>query len=160
MSDSPEVKVAATARALVERAWCKRSYARRQEDGSFAYCASGALVKAREIVSADALSALEVAQLFRESVGLSTHPVDHIAEWNDHPNRTQADVVHAFDQVLGRLLNPGSKDAIGVGCRCPRVDNAHGAGYMRGSDGQPIFVYSGLCPLHADGSGGGGYYHP
>lgn len=43
--------------------------------------------------------------------------------------------------------NPGSDEAIAAGCRCPRMDNNRGRGYL-GQEG--IFVYSGDCPVHAD----------
>lgn len=42
--------------------------------------------------------------------------------------------------------NPGSKEAIELGCKCPVLDNAHGKGYMCI---EGIFVYSGECQLHA-----------
>lgn len=41
--------------------------------------------------------------------------------------------------------NPGSDEAVKRGCKCARMDNAHGRGYM----GQPgVFVISEECPLH------------
>lgn len=42
-------------------------------------------------------------------------------------------------------LPPGSPEAVNLGCKCPRMDNAHGKGYM-GIPG--IYVYSDDCPLH------------
>lgn len=49
-------------------------------------------------------------------------------------------------EVIGRKTpKPGSDEAIAIGCKCPVIDNAHGAGYM----GQPgIFVYVEGCPVH------------
>ena len=51
-----------------------------------------------------------------------------------------------------RQLNPGSDEAIKAGCRCPVLDNEHGAGYMGGvtdkETGETIFVTRGDCPLH------------
>lgn len=41
--------------------------------------------------------------------------------------------------------NPGSDEAIEMGCRCPVLDNAHGRGYLC-EDG--IFIVSGDCPVH------------
>lgn len=41
--------------------------------------------------------------------------------------------------------NPGSDDAVWLGCRCARMDNSYGKGYM-GISG--VFVYSGACSLH------------
>ena len=40
---------------------------------------------------------------------------------------------------------PGSPEAVKLGCRCPVMDNHHGAGYM-GIRG--VYVYSGHCTLH------------
>ena len=41
--------------------------------------------------------------------------------------------------------NPGSDEAIKLGCLCPRMDNEYGAGYM----GNPnVFVRAEGCPLH------------
>jgi hypothetical protein len=48
---------------------------------------------------------------------------------------------------------PGSPEAVQSGCTCPRLDNAHGKGYMggvHGPDGQPMFVISGDCPVHVE----------
>lgn len=47
--------------------------------------------------------------------------------------------------------NPGSDEAIKLGCKCPVLDNARGRGYMGGvknADGSTAFVYSAACPLH------------
>ena len=41
--------------------------------------------------------------------------------------------------------NPGSNEALSLGCTCPVMDNGHGRGNM----GQPhVFVYSVGCPVH------------
>jgi len=42
--------------------------------------------------------------------------------------------------------NPGSDEAIALGCSCPVLDNSHGKGYM-GMEG--IFVFSGGCAVHS-----------
>lgn len=47
--------------------------------------------------------------------------------------------------------NPGSSEAIDLGCTCPVIDNARGKGYMggaRGKDGRAVFVYAMDCPVH------------
>lgn len=52
---------------------------------------------------------------------------------------------------MADVANPGSDQALLDGCRCPVLDNAHGAGYlggMRDKDGQPMFVIVDCCPLH------------
>jgi hypothetical protein len=41
--------------------------------------------------------------------------------------------------------NPGSDEAIRLGCRCPVMDNEYGRGYM-GVEG--VFVYSENCSIH------------
>jgi hypothetical protein len=41
--------------------------------------------------------------------------------------------------------NPGTPEAIRLGCRCPVVDNGRGKGYM----GMPgVFVFNCDCPVH------------
>lgn len=41
--------------------------------------------------------------------------------------------------------NPGSDEAVALGCTCPVLDNGRGKGYM----GQPgIYVYTVGCPVH------------
>lgn len=45
--------------------------------------------------------------------------------------------------------NPGSKEAIELGCVCPVTDNHYGKGfYMSQSDTEPKFWISGECTLH------------
>jgi hypothetical protein len=47
------------------------------------------------------------------------------------------------------MPNPGSDEAIDMGCTCAVLDNAHGRGYF----GEPgVFVMSGDCPLHGSES--------
>lgn len=41
--------------------------------------------------------------------------------------------------------NPGSPEAVALGCACPRIDNGHGRGYM-GIEGMFVLVEG--CPLH------------
>jgi hypothetical protein len=50
-------------------------------------------------------------------------------------------------QMTDKKYNPGSKEAISAGCKCPVLDNSHGKGYY-GQEG--VFVYSGGCEYHAD----------
>ena len=48
-------------------------------------------------------------------------------------------------------VNPGSKEAIKAGCKCPVIDNNHGKGTGTGSDGRPLFWYSSDCQIHCKG---------
>lgn len=49
--------------------------------------------------------------------------------------------------------NPGSAEAIALGCKCPRIDNGHGRGCGRvREDGTPLFWLSDNCALHVDKS--------
>jgi len=42
--------------------------------------------------------------------------------------------------------NPGSKEALEQGCKCPVIDNGHG---IRGSYwGTGVWIYNCDCPLH------------
>lgn len=43
------------------------------------------------------------------------------------------------------IPNPGSDDAIDLGCTCPVMDNGHGKGSYWGPN---TFIYSGSCKLH------------
>ena len=42
--------------------------------------------------------------------------------------------------------NPGSEEAIALGCECPVIDNGYGTGSYK-SEG---FIYSVGCPVHTD----------
>lgn len=47
-------------------------------------------------------------------------------------------------------LNPGSPDAVDMGCRCPIMDNHYGRGIPCGDD-EPKFWVTPNCPLHGKG---------
>jgi len=48
-------------------------------------------------------------------------------------------------QDQDEVPNPGSDEALALGCKCAVLDNAHGRGYM----GRPgLFVMTASCPLH------------
>jgi len=50
--------------------------------------------------------------------------------------------------------NPGSREAIALGCKCPVLDNAHGRGYLGGvkdGSGKTVFVFTVGCPVHDAG---------
>lgn len=42
--------------------------------------------------------------------------------------------------------NPGSPQAVELGCLCPVMDNNHGDGFL--CDGQEAFYYNEYCALH------------
>jgi hypothetical protein len=47
--------------------------------------------------------------------------------------------------------NPGSEEAVSMGCTCPVMDNGYGRGYMGGvkdAGGNTVFVVSEVCPVH------------
>lgn len=48
--------------------------------------------------------------------------------------------------------NPGSDEAIKMGCTCPVLDNAHGGGDSvfgyTDNDGNPCFWINAKCPIH------------
>lgn len=44
--------------------------------------------------------------------------------------------------------NPGSNEAVDMGCTCPMFDNCHGAGaYIE--KGEPLFWINDKCPIHS-----------
>ena len=50
--------------------------------------------------------------------------------------------------------NPGSREAMALGCKCPVLDNAHGRGYLGGvkdGSGETVFVFTVGCPVHDAG---------
>jgi hypothetical protein len=44
-----------------------------------------------------------------------------------------------------KIPNPGSDEAVALGCSCPIMDNSYGAGYMGMED---TFIYNQSCELH------------
>ena len=59
------------------------------------------------------------------------------------------------EKVRLKKPNPGSKEAVRQGCRCPVFDNDHGKGCgYSDSDGKPVFWYSPVCPVHVSEVGG------
>lgn len=44
--------------------------------------------------------------------------------------------------------NPGTKEALKLGCECPVLDNARGKGYTGIGGGPGIFIYTVGCPVH------------
>lgn len=56
---------------------------------------------------------------------------------------------------MKKVPNPGSKEAIEQGCKCPVLDNCHGKGFPYGGSDEPCFYISGNCPVHAGGKDDG-----
>ncbi len=55
---------------------------------------------------------------------------------------------------MDKVPNPGSDEAIVLGCLCPSMDNHRGRGFpWRNEDGEVVasFWISAKCPLHASG---------
>jgi len=50
---------------------------------------------------------------------------------------------------MTQLPNPGSKEAVEMGCKCPVLDNNMGMGMYFNGKGEPEFWINGYCPLHA-----------
>ena len=50
--------------------------------------------------------------------------------------------------LTNKTPNPGSPEAIKIGCKCPRCDNRHGLGVYEDENGNPLFWISGDCPIH------------
>lgn len=42
--------------------------------------------------------------------------------------------------------NPGSDEALQMGCQCPVLDNRYGKGAYKGKEGEFIISFS--CPVH------------
>ena len=52
-----------------------------------------------------------------------------------------------MDTDRDTIPDPGTKEAIEMGCTCPVMDNEYGKGYM-GREG--VFIYTANCPIHGD----------
>ena len=46
--------------------------------------------------------------------------------------------------------NPGSKEAIKLGCTCPVIDNRYGEGAYNDEQGNPLFWMNDDCPVHGE----------
>lgn len=47
-----------------------------------------------------------------------------------------------------RVPNPGSAEAILIGCECAVIDNHHGKGFMTNAHGEPLFWINDGCVIH------------
>lgn len=94
MNDTVEKLKAA--RALIERGWCQGEYAKDadgeavgvREPRAVAWCVRGACYAAN-------VSALPLYDVQRD-----------LTNWNDHPGRTQAEVLNLFDEAIALATNP------------------------------------------------------
>ncbi len=50
-------------------------------------------------------------------------------------------------KIDGRVPNPGSNEALNMGCTCPVIDNRYGDGIHTDS-GAVLFWYNEDCPIH------------
>ena len=51
--------------------------------------------------------------------------------------------------IMPELPNPGSDEALDLGCTCPVLDNGHGRGCgMADENGKLLFWYSADCKVH------------
>jgi len=48
-----------------------------------------------------------------------------------------------------KIPNPGSDEAIKLGCKCPVLDNNHGEGFPCGNSKASCFWINEGCPLHS-----------
>jgi hypothetical protein len=79
------------ARALVERGWCQHVFDQTHGDQQL-FCAVGAIVRVTRAVSCY----LDVVGTLRQAVD----PRGGLYGWNDAPERTQAEVLAAFDKAI------------------------------------------------------------
>lgn len=49
-------------------------------------------------------------------------------------------------KINNKVPNPGSDEAIAIGCKCPVMDNCHGQGYLVAGSG--AFCIHSNCPIH------------
>jgi len=107
--DTLAVLVRARELLVDERSWCQRSFARGWLDipvpsqSAFArrYCALGAIMRAgREL----GLPVKEAAK------ALEWQTVRPVADWNDDPRRTHAEVITTFDHAIAALYRSTADD--------------------------------------------------
>ena len=55
-----------------------------------------------------------------------------------------------FQAMSNEIPNPGSKEAIEQGCKCPVMDNNSGAGVPNGHGNPPSSWYSSDCVVHTE----------
>lgn len=85
------------ARALIERGWCQGRMS--TADGSV--CIRGAILDA--FYDADLAEEKRADGLLKSAVGFD----GYLGDWNDAPERTQAEVLAAFDKAIELADAPG-----------------------------------------------------
>jgi hypothetical protein len=94
------IEVLTRARALIERGHAKGA-GRQMRDGVMCFCAVIAIEWAARGMGPDA------ADLGIETLRPFTAPYEDIVTWNDAPERTQADVLCAFDRAIAAEVARG-----------------------------------------------------
>lgn len=80
---------------------------------------------------------------------MSDQFIDEIrATVNDFLENATDEEFSAMLKECGAQPNPGSKEAIEAGCRCPVLDNGHGRGFPWPGCDTPQFWISDNCPVH------------
>lgn len=112
MSSPPTVTdTLRAARALIEKGWCQAALARDKtgatvEPGSeraVAYCMMGAIYAATHYTPLTAWERHEtymLAKQCRNRLFAANSIQDTLADWNDAPERTQAEVLALFDSAI------------------------------------------------------------
>lgn len=63
------------------------------------------------------------------------------------PTTAEVGRISFVPEPIAPIPNPGSSEALALGCRCPVIDNFRGVG--RPLNGDTSFVISMLCSLHS-----------
>jgi hypothetical protein len=87
-----------------------------------------------------------VGRVTTRAVGIRPFNATMLTLFFIHPEHGNASVVvQAKDCFSIPTPNPGSDDAISLGCTCPVLDNSHGKGWMGGGE---FWITEG-CPVHS-----------
>jgi hypothetical protein len=84
------------ARGLVAQGWAQGKFRKYSPEGT-CYCADGAIDEAADRADFDALYG-DAIIVFTRAIGVKGHA--HIWAWNDAIDRTQAEVLAAFDKAI------------------------------------------------------------
>jgi hypothetical protein len=84
------------ARALIEGGWCQNYF---RKDGGLrkCFCTDGAII---EVIDSETPNQYRDACITFEAANGLQHDHTSIWQWNDAPERTQADVLAAFDKAI------------------------------------------------------------